>query len=377
MLKGKILVIDDSPIVRKLAEVSLQGAGYEVYTASDGEEGLKIAEAVKPDLIFVDFIMPKITGTQFYKFAKENEILKDIPIILITGKGESVGQTFIEKYGVIDYFMKPFKSEDLIQKVESVLNRISEVKYGIAEGKIEFEEMPSMEKTKKILSEEISFEDLEIMEALGKESKEAQEIEEREIPEEILFEEKKEVKFDEFLSITEEPVEESKEVIKPSYDLSKIDKLIEERLKAFSEKIMFMVNTFVERILKKHGLIKDSSFILSGCLDFFKLNDIFNLIHSNKLTGILSVFANGIAYEFVFIEGQIVYGISNLQKQKTDFSLLNKLSSEEIKQITIEALSSLIKSHQGNFLFEVKQFSDPDLFNKIRFSPSEVFSFII
>lgn len=388
MLKGKILVVDDSPIVRKLAEVSLQGAGYEVYTASDGEEGLKTAEAVKPDLILVDFIMPKITGTQFYKFAKENEILKDIPIILITGKGESVGQTFIEKYGALDYFMKPFKSEDLIQKVESTLNRISEVKYGIPEGEIEVEELSSMEKTKEVLSEEISFDleeiqiestekDLEITEALEKESKETQEIEDKEIPEEILFEEKKEVKFDELLSISEEPVEESKEVIKPSYDLSKIDKLIEEKLKAFSEKVMFMVNTFMEGILKKYGLIKDSSFILSGSLNFFKLNDIFNLIHSNKLTGILSVFVNGTAYEFMFIEGQIVYGISNLQKQKTDFGLLNKLSSEEIKQITIEALSSLIKSHQGNFLFEVKQFSDPNLFNKIRFSPSEVFSFII
>ncbi|MCX7987923.1 MAG: response regulator, partial [Thermodesulfovibrio sp.] len=76
MSKGKILVIDDSPLVRKLAEVSLQEAGYEVFTADNGEDGLKIAENVNPDLILVDFIMPKMTGSQFCILLKENEKLK-------------------------------------------------------------------------------------------------------------------------------------------------------------------------------------------------------------------------------------------------------------------------------------------------------------
>lgn len=396
MSKGKILVVDDSPIVRKLAEVSLQEAGYEVYTASDGEEGLKTASAVKPDLILVDFIMPKITGTQFCKLLKENEMLKDIPIILITGKGESLGQTFIEKYGVLDYFTKPFKSEDLIEKVEATLARISQVKYETAE-EIRVEEIPSIEKieplqeilSEEILPEEISFDlteeieaepsekDLEITvppEFKIEELKETQEIESLEIPEETLMEEKEETELEEIPLITEETTEESEEL--KSYDLGNIDKLIEHKLESFSEKIISVVDTSVEGVLKKYGLIKDSSFILSGCLDFFKLNDIFNLISSNKLTGILSVFVNGIAYEFMFMEGQIVYGISSLQKQKTGFKLLNELSSEETKQITVEALSFLIKAQHGSFLFEAKQFSDPALFNKIRYSPSEVFNFI-
>lgn len=372
MSKGKILVVDDSPIVRKLAEVSLQEAGYEVYTASDGEEGLKTASAVKPDLILVDFIMPKITGSQFCKLAKENEILKDIPIILITGKGESVGQAFIEKYGVLDYFMKPFKSEDLIQKVELTLSRISGFRYEIAEEEIKVEEMPFIEETEtpqEILSEEISF---DVTEEIKTEPAEKG-LEIIETPE-FKIEEFKETQGIESIEVSEQTTEE---LIKPSYDLSNIDKLIENKLEAFSERIISVVDTSVEGVLKKYGLIKDSSFILSGCLDFFKLNDIFNLINSNKLTGILSVFVNGIAYEFMFIEGQIVYGISSLQKQKTGFKLLNELSSEEIKQITVTALSSLIKSQHGSFLFETRQFSDPDLFNKIRYSPSEVFNFII
>uniref|UniRef100_A0A7C4AK84 Response regulator n=1 Tax=Thermodesulfovibrio aggregans TaxID=86166 RepID=A0A7C4AK84_9BACT len=389
MSKGKILLVDDSPIVRKLAEVSLQEAGYEVYTASDGEEGLKTAETVKPDLILVDFIMPKITGSQFCKFAKENEILKDIPIILITGKGESVGQAFIEKYGVLDYFMKPFKSEDLIEKVESTLSRISEFKYETVEEEIKkvedvllSQEISLPEEIQEIsfdLTEEIktesSKEELEITEIQEiklseeikepqelEEIKETQEIESIEIPEEALFP-----------SMPEETTK-LEEAIKPS---DEIDKLIEDKLREFSEKIISVVDASVESALKKYGLIKDSSFILSGFLDFFKLEEIFNLINSNKLTGILSVFVNGIAYEFMFIEGQIVYGISTLQKQKTGFKLLNEFSSEEIKQLTLEALSSLRKSQHGSFIFEIKQFSDFNLFNKERYSPSELFNPVI
>ncbi len=384
MSKGKILVVDDSPIVRKLAEVSLQEAGYEVYTASDGEEGLKTAATVKPDLILVDFIMPKITGSQFCKLAKENEILKDIPIILITGKGESVGQAFIEKYGVLDYFMKPFKSEDLIEKIESTLSRISEFKYETAEEEIKkVEDVISLpEEIQEIsfdLTEEIktesSKEELEITEIQEiklseeikepqelEEIKETQEIESIEIPEEALFP-----------SMPEETTK-LEEAIKPS---DEIDKLIEDKLKDLSEKIISVVDASVESALKKYGLIKDSSFILSGFLDFFKLDEIFNLINSNKLTGILSVFVNGIAYEFMFIEGQIVYGISTLQKQKTGFRLLNEFSSEEIKQLTLEALSSLRKSQHGSFIFEIKQFSDFNLFNKERYSPSELFNPVI
>jgi len=122
MAKEKIVVIDDSPIVRKLAELALEEEGYKVYTAEDGEEGLRISEEVRPSVILVDFIMPRISGYQFCKSARENELLKDIPIILITGKGEDVGKKFAEKFAVDDYFIKPFKSEMLVEKVNSIVN---------------------------------------------------------------------------------------------------------------------------------------------------------------------------------------------------------------------------------------------------------------
>ncbi|PKL52275.1 MAG: hypothetical protein CVV37_02175 [Nitrospira bacterium HGW-Nitrospira-1] len=121
MSKGRVLVIDDSLIMQKLAGVVLAEAGYEVFTAKDGEEGLKTAEDVLPSLILVDFIMPKINGYQFCKMINSNQLLKDIPIILITAKGKDVGEKFTEKFGIVDYFIKPFQPEDLLEKVNSAL----------------------------------------------------------------------------------------------------------------------------------------------------------------------------------------------------------------------------------------------------------------
>jgi len=121
MGKGRVVVIDDSPTVRKLAEVVLAEEGYNVYTAEDGEEGIKIAEEVLPSVILVDFIMPRVNGYQFCKMVRNNQFLKDVPVILITAKGEDVGEKFTEKFGVVDYFIKPFQPEELVEKVNSIV----------------------------------------------------------------------------------------------------------------------------------------------------------------------------------------------------------------------------------------------------------------
>lgn len=121
MSKGKILVIDDSPIVRKLAEMALADEGYEVFTAENGEDGLRLAEEISPSVILVDFIMPRMSGYQFCQLVRENQSLKDTPIILITAKGDDVGRKFSERFAVSDYFIKPFKSEALVDKVNAIV----------------------------------------------------------------------------------------------------------------------------------------------------------------------------------------------------------------------------------------------------------------
>lgn len=414
MAKEKILVVDDSPLVRKLAEVSLQEAEYEVYTAADGEEGLKIAETVKPDLILVDFIMPKMTGPQFCKLIKDNETLKDIPIILITGKGETVGQTFIEKYQVLDYFIKPFKSEDLIEKVRTTLSKVPEPIVDISEpvSEIEIKEVEEMQPSLEIpeveeilsleqkeplqfpeeketldeilleesqdLAKEIGFvemkENMEILKEpeleISEKIEEIPEIEEIKSTEEFLFEEKT-------VQPEVEEIQAKEEIQKmedsPAYALSSLEKLIEDKFSSFYEKIITLFDGSIEGIFKKYGLIKDSSLILSGNLNFFKLPEIFSLVNSNGLSGILTVYGKGEIYEFLFIYGQVIYGISNFQKQKFGFKLLNELSQEQIKNITIEAITALKKSQIENFIFEKKDFTEEWLLNKERYTPSELF----
>lgn len=144
MTKGKILVVDDSALVRKLSEIALQEAGYEVHSAENGEEGLKKAESLLPDLILINFIMPKMTGLQFCEQIKEIEGLSKIPLILITSKGENVIKSFLEKSLVVDYLQKPFKSEDLVEKVEKVLSKFSVDR-----------DYPSVEESSKISIDEV------------------------------------------------------------------------------------------------------------------------------------------------------------------------------------------------------------------------------
>lgn len=117
----RVLIVDDSPTVRRLGELILSQQGYAVHTAEDGEQGLEIALRVKPDAILVDFVMPIMNGHTFCKLLREDEEMKDVPLILISSKGEAVGEAFEKEFGVIHYFAKPFEPDDLINKLEEVL----------------------------------------------------------------------------------------------------------------------------------------------------------------------------------------------------------------------------------------------------------------
>lgn len=123
----KILVVDDSPTVRRLVELVLSQGGYEVITAEDGEQGLVLAKEHVPAAVLVDFVMPRMNGHMLCKALREDENLKDIPIILISSKSEVVGQAFEKSFGIVHFFTKPFEPDDLIEKVNEVVNPITQV----------------------------------------------------------------------------------------------------------------------------------------------------------------------------------------------------------------------------------------------------------
>jgi len=115
------LSIDDSPTVLKLIEMIGQAAGYEVHVASDGRRGVEMAVELHPDAILVDFIMPEMNGLQVCKALHDNPETRDIPIILVSSKGEAVGDKFVATLGVRHYCTKPFKAEELLAKLSEIL----------------------------------------------------------------------------------------------------------------------------------------------------------------------------------------------------------------------------------------------------------------
>ena len=114
MKKKKILIVEDSWTTLISLKICLEFAGYDIYTAMDGEAGLTMARSLKPDLILLDIIMPKIDGfsvCQSLKFDKEYE---NIPVILLSVKNETKDKKVGREVGADAYLAKPFDAKVLI-----------------------------------------------------------------------------------------------------------------------------------------------------------------------------------------------------------------------------------------------------------------------
>jgi CheY-like chemotaxis protein len=118
-----LLVIDDSPTILKVVQLVLTKAGYQVETAADGEAGLEKARAVGPDVILLDFVMPRMNGYQFCRELSGDPGLKDIPVVLMSAKGDQVGERFVKVMGIVDYITKPFSPEAITAVVQHTVSK--------------------------------------------------------------------------------------------------------------------------------------------------------------------------------------------------------------------------------------------------------------
>lgn len=132
-----VLVIDDSPTITKVVQLVLTKAGYQVATAPDGEAGLAAVRAQRPELILLDFVMPRMNGYQFCRELVADPKLRDIPVVLMSAKGDQVGERFVKVMGIVDYITKPFSPEAITAVVQHTIG-----KYG-ASGNTE-EDNPSL-----------------------------------------------------------------------------------------------------------------------------------------------------------------------------------------------------------------------------------------
>lgn len=113
-----ILIIDDDPEIVELSKTRLEASGYQVMTATDGEEGKRKAILKMPDLIIVDIKMPNVDGYSFVRSLRR-DFEKSIPIIVLTAYANMKDLFAVE--GIENYIVKPFKAEDLIERVNKCL----------------------------------------------------------------------------------------------------------------------------------------------------------------------------------------------------------------------------------------------------------------
>ncbi len=118
-----VLVIDDSATITKVVQLVLTKAGYQVQTAADGEQGLAAVRAQRPALILLDFVMPRMNGYQFCRELTADAKLRDIPVILMSAKGDQVGERFVKVMGIVDYITKPFSPEAITAVVQHTIGK--------------------------------------------------------------------------------------------------------------------------------------------------------------------------------------------------------------------------------------------------------------
>ena len=117
----KILIADDHPEVVELVRISLEGEDYEIVDASNGEEALKKARFEKPDLIILDVMMPGMNGFEVCRQLKKDPQGKEIPIVMLTAKGQKVDKQKARRMGAREYITKPFSPSHLLAKIQEIL----------------------------------------------------------------------------------------------------------------------------------------------------------------------------------------------------------------------------------------------------------------
>ena len=119
----KILIADDDPDIRDVLKLTLSEENYEILEASNGEEALKIIQNKPVDMALLDYKMPKLDGRQLCGIIKSDLLLRHLPIIMVTGKGEVSDKVGGIEAGADDYIVKPFEPKELLARIRMILRR--------------------------------------------------------------------------------------------------------------------------------------------------------------------------------------------------------------------------------------------------------------
>jgi DNA-binding response OmpR family regulator len=119
----QILICDDDPVVHESLGLYLDAERFSHYSAYDGEQALQQVKAISPDLVILDLMMPKKTGTDV---CREIRRFSDVPIIMLTARGEEIDRVLGLELGADDYIVKPFSPREVIARIKAVLRRLGD-----------------------------------------------------------------------------------------------------------------------------------------------------------------------------------------------------------------------------------------------------------
>lgn len=117
----KILIADDNENIREALTYLLEDEGYKLWLAKDGAEALRQARDVRPDILFLDIMMPEINGYDVCQTIKNDPDLRDIYVIMLTAKGQVSEQERGRAVGADEYIVKPFSPMEILTKIKNIL----------------------------------------------------------------------------------------------------------------------------------------------------------------------------------------------------------------------------------------------------------------
>lgn len=117
-----ILIVDDSPTEVFVMQKALEKHGFTTAAADNGADGIRLARQMKPDLIFMDIVMPGVNGYQATRTLINDPETKQIPIIMVTTKGQETDRVWGLRQGAVDYMVKPVSSQALVEKAQATLS---------------------------------------------------------------------------------------------------------------------------------------------------------------------------------------------------------------------------------------------------------------
>jgi diguanylate cyclase (GGDEF)-like protein len=123
MMRPRVLLVDDDPDILDVLEITLSEDNYDISKARDGEEALKVIRSRPFDLIILDHNMPKMTGREVCAEIKKDILLRHIPVLMVTGKGEVHDKVCGLEAGADDYIVKPFEPKELLARIRMTLKR--------------------------------------------------------------------------------------------------------------------------------------------------------------------------------------------------------------------------------------------------------------